>query len=132
MRLSTKDKKYLPLGTGKVGENKIEIIRDRVYNGVTVRREFVNKEDFTNDMSHVIVVDCSLKKLFIAKIKVDALYFTGVTKAIYLRDPLLDLLIKIFVEYGNQIILFMMEKLVPLLSNGLKLKGYCCQTRNHK
>ena len=48
--LSNENKNCMPLATGKMGENEIEILRDRGCNGVIVRRELVKKEDFTGRM----------------------------------------------------------------------------------
>ena len=91
--LSNENKKCMPLATGKVSENEIEILRDTGYNGVIVRRELVKEDDFTGSMGYVMSIDRTLKEAPIAEIKVDTPYYTGVTQAICLRDPLLDLVI---------------------------------------
>ena len=41
-------------------------------------------------MGYVIAIDRTLKEAPIAEIKVDTPYYTGVTQAICLRDPLFD------------------------------------------
>ena len=79
--------------TGKVGENKVEVLRDTSCNGVIVRRELVKKDDFTGSMGYVMAIDRTLKEAPIAEIKVNTPYYTGVTQAICLRDPLFDLVI---------------------------------------
>ena len=48
--LSNENKNCMPLATGKVGENEVEVLRDTGCNGVIVRRELVKKEDFTGSM----------------------------------------------------------------------------------
>ena len=88
--LSDKNKKCMPLATGKVGENVVEVLRDTGCNGVIVRKESVKEDDFTGSMDYVMAIDRTLKKTPIAEIKVDAPYYTGVTQNICLRDPLLD------------------------------------------
>ena len=92
--LSNKNKNCMPLATGKVGENEVEVLRDTCCNGVIVRKELVKKEDFTGSMGYVMAIDRILKEAPIAEIKVDTPYYTGVTQAICLRDPLLDLVIE--------------------------------------
>ena len=91
--LSNENKNCMPLATGKVGENEVEVLRDTGCNGVIVRRELVKKDDLTGSMGYVMAIDRTLKEAPIAEIKVDTLYYTGITQAICLRDPLFDLVI---------------------------------------
>ena len=44
-------------------------------------------------MGYVMIIDRTLKEAPIAEIKVDTPYYTAVTQAICLRDPLFDLVI---------------------------------------
>ena len=83
----------MPLATGKVGENEVEVFHNTGCNDVIVRRELVRKDNFTNSMGYVMEIDVTLKKAPIAEIRVDTPYYTGVTQAICLRDPLFNLVI---------------------------------------
>ena len=83
----------MPLATGKVGENEVEVLRNTGCNGIIVRRELVKKDDFTGSMDYVTTIDRTLKEASIAELKVDTPYYTGVTQAICLRDPLFDVVI---------------------------------------
>ena len=40
----------MPLVTGKVGENEVEVLHDTGCNGVIVMRELVKEDDFTGSM----------------------------------------------------------------------------------
>ena len=91
--LSNENKNCMPLATGKVGANEVEVFRDTGCNGVSVRRELVKKEDFTGSMGYVMAIDRTLKEAPIAEIKVNTPYYTTVTQAICLLDPLFDLVI---------------------------------------
>ena len=91
--LSNENKKCMPLAIGKVGENEVEVLHDTGCNGVNFRRELVKKEDFTGSMRYVMAIDRTFKEAPIAEIKVDTLYYSGVTQAVCLRDPLFDLVI---------------------------------------
>ena len=91
--LSNENKKCMLLATGKVGENVVEVLRDTDCNGVIVRRELVKEDDFTGSMGHVMAIDRTLKEASIAEIKMSTPYYTEVTQAICLRDPLFDLII---------------------------------------
>ena len=83
----------MSLATGKVGENEVEVLRDIGCNGVIVRKELVKEDDFTGSMGYVMAINRKLKEAPIAEIKVDTLYYTGVTQSICLRDSLFDLVI---------------------------------------
>ena len=91
--LSNENKNCMPLVTGKVGENEVEVLRDTGCNGVIVRRELVMKDDFTGSMGYVMAIDRTLKEAPITEIKVYTPYYSRVTQAICLRDPLFDLVI---------------------------------------
>ena len=91
--MSNENKNCMPLATGKVGENEVEVLRDTGCNGVIVRTELVKKDDFTGSMGYMMAVDRTLKEAPITEIEVDTPYYTGVTQAICLRDPLFDLVI---------------------------------------
>ena len=91
--LSNENKNCMPLATGKVGENEVEVLRDTGCNSVIVRIGLVKEDDFTGSMGYVMAIDRTLKEAPIAEIKMDTLYYTGVTQAICLRDPLFDLVI---------------------------------------
>ena len=69
----------MPLGIEKVNEST-KVLHDTGCKSI-VRREFVN-EDFTGSMGYVMAIDYALKEIFIAKIKMDAPYFTRATQAI--------------------------------------------------
>ena len=71
--LSNENKKCMPLATGKVGENVVEVLRDTGCNGVFVRRELVKEDNFTNSMGYVMAIDRILKQAPI-EIKVDTPY----------------------------------------------------------
>ena len=91
--LSNENRKCVPLATGKVGKNEVEVLCDTGCNGVFVRRELVKEDDFTGSMGYVMAIDRTLNEAPIAEIKVDTPYYTGVTQAICLRDSLFDLVV---------------------------------------
>ena len=79
----------MPLATGKVGENVVQVLRDTGCNGVIIRRELVKEDNFTGGMGYLMAIDLTtLKEAPIAESKVDTPYHTGVTRAICFRDPL--------------------------------------------
>ena len=99
--LSNENKNCMLLATGKVVENEVEVLGDTGCNSVIVRRELVKKEDYTGSMGYVMAIDRTLKEAPIAEIKVDTPYYTRVTQAICLRNPLFDLVIGNIPEARN-------------------------------
>ena len=91
--LSNENKKCMPLAIGKMGENEVEVLCDTCCSGVIIGRKLVKEDNFTCSMGYVMAIDRTLKEAPIAEIKVDTPYYTGVTQAICLRDPLFDLVI---------------------------------------
>ena len=81
--LSNENKNCMPLATGKVGEDVVEVLRDTGCTGVIVRRELVKKKDFTGSMGYVMTIDRTLQEAPIADIEVDTPYHTGVTRFVY-------------------------------------------------
>ena len=69
--LTNENKKYMPLATGKMGEDVVQVLRDTGCNGVIVRRELVKEYDFTGSMGYVMAIDRTLNEAPIAEIKVD-------------------------------------------------------------
>ena len=88
--LSNENKKCTPLATGKVGENVFVVLRDAGCNGVFVRRELAKEDVFTGNMRYMMAIDWTLKEAPIAEIETNKPYYTRVTQAICLRDPLFD------------------------------------------
>ena len=120
--LSNENKNCMPLAIGKVGENVVEVLHDTGRNGVIVRRELVKKEDFTGSMGYVMAIDRTLKEAPIAEIGVDTPYYTGVTQAICLQDPLFGLVIANIPGVQNPEDPVPMWRRVPLQARGLKLR----------
>ena len=62
------EKNCMPLATGKVGENVVEVLCDTGCNGIIVRRVLVKKDDLTGSMGHAMALDQILKEVSIAEI----------------------------------------------------------------
>ena len=119
--LSNENKNCMPLANEKVGESEVEVLRDTGCNGVIVRRELVKKKDFTGSIGYVMAIDRTLQEAPIADIKVDTLYYTGVTSHMFTRPFYSTRLLETFLEHGIGMILFLVWRHVPLRSRGFKL-----------
>ena len=76
--------------SGKLGDKKVEVLRDTGRSGVIIRRELVDETDFTADMGHIM----TLKRAPMAKVEVDTPFYVGTVEALCLQDPLFDLIIR--------------------------------------
>ena len=106
----------MPLATGKVVENEVEVLCDTGCNGVIVRRELVKEDDFTGSMGYMMAIHRTLKEAPIAEIEVDVPYYTRATQAICLRDQLFDLVIGNILGHRMQMFLFLVRRHVLLQS----------------
>ena len=86
-------KDYLPVLSGKVGGEKVEVLRDTGCSGVIIRRELKEETDFTGEIRHIMTVDRSIKRAPIAKAEVDTPFYVGTVEALCLQDPIFDLII---------------------------------------
>ena len=86
-------KDNLPVLSGKVGDKKVEVLRDTGCRGVIIRRELEDETDFTGEMRHIMTVDRTIKPAPMAKAEVDTPFYVGTVEALCLQDPLFDLII---------------------------------------
>ena len=83
-------KDNLPVLSGKVGGKKVEVLRDTGCRGVIIRKELVDKANFTGEMGHIMTVDRMIKPSPMAKIEVDTPFYVGIVEALIVlaRSPL--------------------------------------------
>ena len=90
----TEIKDNLPVLSGKVGDKKVEVLRDTGCSGVIIiKRESVDEADFIGKMGRIMTVDRTLKRAPMAKVKVDTPFYVGTVEALCLQDSLFDLII---------------------------------------
>ena len=80
-------KDNLPVLSGKVGDKKVEVLRDTGCSGVIIRRELVDEMDFTGEIEHIMTVDRTIKRAPTAKVEVDTPFYVGTVEALCLQDP---------------------------------------------
>ena len=84
---------YLCCLSGKVGDKKVKVLRDTGCSGVIIRRELVDEADFTEEMGHIMTVNCTIKRGLMAKVEVDTPIYVGTVEAMCLQNPFFDLII---------------------------------------
>ena len=83
----------LPVLSSKVGDKKVEVLRETECSEVIIRRELVDETDFTGEMGHIMTVDRTIKRAPMAKVEVDTPFYVGTVEALCLQDLLFDLII---------------------------------------
>ena len=91
--METEVKDNLLVLPGRVGDRTVNVLRDTGCSGVIVRRSLVNEARLTGETGHMMMVDRTLKRAYIARINIGTPYYTGVVEALCLLDPLFDLII---------------------------------------
>ena len=86
-------KDNLPVTSGKVGNNNVEVLRDSRCNGVIVKRKLVDEADFIEKVGYMMTVNRTLIRAPISRIEVDTPLYTGTVEAMCMKDPLFDLII---------------------------------------
>ena len=67
--MEAENKDSLAVTSGKVGNKKVEILRDSGCNGMIVKRDLVDEGDFIGKVGHITTVDRTLIRASIARIK---------------------------------------------------------------
>ena len=67
-------KKEMPVVCGRIGENLVRTLRDTGCSGVVVKREFVSEKQLTGKVGYMLLIDNTLRKVPVAKIRVDTPY----------------------------------------------------------
>lgn len=83
----------MPVSTGKVGDMKVSVLRDTGCSSVVVKSEFVKQNDYTGEKRCYVLIDGTVRKVPVANIDVDTPYFSGVVKALVMKNPVYDLIL---------------------------------------
>ena len=85
--------KEMPISTGYIGETEISVLRDTGCSGAVVKLDLVNKEQFTGETQHCVLIDGTVRKVPVAKVSVDTPYFRGEIQALCMKNPVYQLIL---------------------------------------
>ena len=85
--------KKMPVITGKIGMNRVTVLRDSGCSGVIVKKQFVKKEQYTGKEGNMIMADKTLRRAQLAKLVVNTPYYSGEVEALCIPDAIYDLFI---------------------------------------
>ena len=83
----------LPLFPGTVNGHHVSVLRDSGCSGVVVGRKYVKPNQFTGKKVACILVDGSLRKFPVCKVRINSPIFAGVTEAMCVDNPVCGLVI---------------------------------------
>ena len=87
------EKKNMPVREGKVGEHVVETLRDSGCNGVVVKKDFVQADQYTGEYGFMVLIDRTVKRVPIAKVNISCPWYTGEVTASCLPDAMYDLIV---------------------------------------
>ena len=65
----------MPVLTGKIGSKNVKVLRDTGCSGVIMKRDLVEKDQFTGEVRYIMSVDRTLIRAPLARVAVDTPYF---------------------------------------------------------
>ena len=83
----------MPVVKGQVGCHLVDTLRDTGCSTVVVKRELVKDEEMTGDVSLMVLIDNTVRRVPEAVITVNTPYLVGKVKALCLPDAVYDLII---------------------------------------
>ena len=78
---------------GKVCQKEVSVLRDTGCNGVVVKKDFVNNDQFTGECGALRCIHGHVESVPKADIEISTPYFTGTVSALCLPNPPHDLII---------------------------------------
>lgn len=83
----------MPVLSGYVGENFVNVLRDSGCSGVVVKRELVKDSELTGKIQKCVLIDGTVRQVEEALIDIDTPFYTGKVSALCMREPVYDLII---------------------------------------
>ena len=72
----------MPVGTGFVGDTKVQVLRDTGCSSAAVRDSLVQSGQMTGDVHTCVLIDGTVRQFPIARIQVDTPFYEGEIEAI--------------------------------------------------
>ena len=72
----------MPVREGKVDDRVVQTLRDTGCSGILVKQELVKPDQYTGKFGLIKLVDCTVREVPLAKIKIDTPYLTADVEAL--------------------------------------------------
>ena len=83
----------MPIVEGRVGNTKVETLRDTGCSGVIINQQFVREDQYTGEYGFIQLVDNTVRRVSIAHVEIDTPYLSGTVEALCLQTPIYDVII---------------------------------------
>ena len=78
----------MPIVEGRVGNTKVETLRDTGCSGVIIKQQFVREDQYTGEYGFIQLVDNTVRRVPIARVEIDTPYLSGTVEALCLQTPI--------------------------------------------
>ena len=83
----------MPVSDGLLENQPVKVLRDTGCSTVVVRRSLVPEDKLTGQEECCILIDGTIRRTPVAEVFVDTPYYTGLTTAVCMKNPIYDLII---------------------------------------
>jgi len=83
----------MPVTDGLLENQPVRILRDTGCSAVIVRGSLVSETKHTGQEARCVLIDGTIRRAPVAQVFLDTPYFTGVTDAVCMKNPLFDVIV---------------------------------------
>jgi len=83
----------MPVADGLLENQPVRVLRDTGCSAVTVRGSLVSETKLTGQEARCVLIDGTIRRAPVAQVFLDTPYFTGVTDAVCMKNPLYDVIV---------------------------------------
>lgn len=91
--IAQEDNGKMPVASGFVGDEKVQVLRDTGCSGIVVKSKFVRPDQFTGEFGYILRIDNTVVEARKAIIEISTPFLRGQVQALCLHDALYDLVI---------------------------------------
>ena len=83
----------MPISKGTIEGKSVTVLRDTGCSTIVGRRSLVPDEKLTGQEERCVLIDGTIRRTPVAKIYVDTPYYSGLTTAVCMKNPIYDLIV---------------------------------------
>ena len=83
----------MPVTDGLLENQPVRVLRDTGCSAVIARRSLVSETKLTDQEAQCVLIDGSIRQAPVAQVFLDTPYFTGVTDAVCMENPLYNIIV---------------------------------------
>jgi len=83
----------MPVADGLLENKPVQVLRDTGCSAVIIRRSLVSETKLTGQEARCVLIDGSVRRAPVAQVFLDTPYFTGITTAVCMENPLYEVIV---------------------------------------